>query len=76
MTPFTYYRWRKEFGGLKSSQVKRLKDLEKENERFAQGRVRPDAGEADPQRGRLGKLVSPARRRQCIDHAVLKFGVS
>lgn len=26
--------WRKEFGGLKSHQVKRLKDLEKENERL------------------------------------------
>ena len=32
VTAFTYYRWRKEFGGLKSDQVKRLKDLEKENE--------------------------------------------
>ena len=31
VTAFTYYRWRKEFGGLKSDQVKRLKDLEKEN---------------------------------------------
>ncbi len=34
VTPFTYYRWRKAFGGLKSDQVKRLKDLEKENERL------------------------------------------
>ena len=34
VTPFTYYRWRREFGGLKSDQVKRLKDLEKENERL------------------------------------------
>ena len=32
VTPFTYYRWRREFGGLK--QVKRLKALEKENERL------------------------------------------
>ena len=31
---FTCYRWRKEFGGLKSDQVKRLKELEKENERL------------------------------------------
>ena len=30
---FSYYRWRKEFDGLKGSQVKRLKDREKENER-------------------------------------------
>jgi hypothetical protein len=31
---FTYDRWRKEFGGLKTDQVKRLKELEKENERL------------------------------------------
>jgi|HubBroStandDraft_6_1064221.scaffolds.fasta_scaffold690914_1 putative transposase len=30
----TYYRWRQEFGGLKSEQVKRLKDLELENTRL------------------------------------------
>ena len=30
----TYYRWRQEFGGLKSDQVKRLKDLETENMRL------------------------------------------
>jgi putative transposase len=34
VTAFTYYRWRKEYGGLKSDQVKRLKKLEKENERL------------------------------------------
>ena len=27
----TYYRWRKEYGGMKVSQAKRLKDLKKEN---------------------------------------------
>ena len=30
----TYYRWRQEFGVLKSDQVKRLKDLETENTRL------------------------------------------
>ena len=34
VTQFTYYRWRKEFGGLKTDQVKRLNELEKENERL------------------------------------------
>ena len=34
MTQFTCYRWRKEFGGLKTDQVRRLRDLEKENERL------------------------------------------
>ena len=30
----TYYRWRKEYGGMKTFQVKRLKELEKENSHF------------------------------------------
>ncbi len=30
----TYYRWRQEFGGLKTAQVKRLKELEAENARL------------------------------------------
>ena len=34
VTEVTYYRWRKEFGGLKADQVKRLKDLETENTRL------------------------------------------
>ena len=34
VTEVTYYRWRQEYGGLKSDQVKRLKDLEQENARL------------------------------------------
>src|SRR5829696_4697625 len=34
VTEVTYYRWRQEFGGLKSDQVKRLKALETENTRL------------------------------------------
>jgi transposase-like protein len=34
ITEQTYYRWRKEFGGLKLDQAKRLKALEKENGRL------------------------------------------
>lgn len=30
----TYYRWRKEYGGMKIEQAKRLKELEKENSRL------------------------------------------
>ncbi len=32
----TYYRWRKEYGGMRISQAKRLKMLEKENSRLKQ----------------------------------------
>jgi putative transposase len=34
ITVQTYYRWRKEFGGLKLDQAKRLKELEKENSKL------------------------------------------
>ena len=30
----SYYRWRREYGGLKSSQAKRIKDLERKNSRL------------------------------------------
>jgi len=34
ITEQTYYRWRKEYGGLRVDQAKRLKELEKENGRL------------------------------------------
>jgi putative transposase len=34
ITEQTYYRWRKEYGGLRIEQAKRLKELEKENARL------------------------------------------
>ena len=30
----TYYRWRKEYGGLRTDQAKRLREMEKENARL------------------------------------------
>lgn len=68
VTVQTYYRWRKEYGGMNRDQLKRLKELETENERLR--RAVPDLildkmifdGSCP------GKLLSPSRRRQCIDH--------
>jgi len=34
VTEVTYYRWRKEYGGMRTEQLKRLKVLEKENTRL------------------------------------------
>jgi len=34
ITEQTYYRWRKQYGGLKLDQARRLKELEKENQRL------------------------------------------
>lgn len=34
VSDWTYYRWRKEYGGLRVDQARRFKDLEKENARL------------------------------------------
>ena len=34
VTEQTYYRWRKEYGGLKMDQARRMKELERENSRL------------------------------------------
>ncbi|GAI65993.1 unnamed protein product, partial [marine sediment metagenome] len=34
VTEQTYYRWRKEYGGMRVAQAKRLQELEKENTRL------------------------------------------
>ncbi len=34
ITEQTYYRWRREYGGMRIEQAKRLKELEKENNRL------------------------------------------
>jgi len=34
ITDQTYYRWRREYGGMKTDQAKRLKELERENARL------------------------------------------
>src|SRR5829696_6742795 len=42
----------------------------------APGGRRPDPGQAGPEGGRLGKLLSPARRRACIEHVRGKLRIS
>ena len=39
VTEQTYYRWKREYGGLRTDQAKRLKDLEKENARLKRRRL-------------------------------------
>ncbi len=34
VSAYTYYRWRKEYGGMRVEQAKRLKEVEKENSRL------------------------------------------
>ncbi|MFC5485106.1 IS3 family transposase [Microvirga aerilata] len=68
VTEVTYYRWRSEFGGLKSEQVKRLKDLEAENARLRRAVADLTLDKQILKEAAFGKLLSPARRRACIAH--------
>jgi len=58
----TYYRWRQEFGGLKTEQVKRLKDLELEN-----SRLRKAVSDL-----RLDRLILRRRRQRAAIEAYAK----
>ncbi|SER90063.1 Transposase [Sphingobium sp. YR768] len=75
VTEQTYYRWRREYGGLKTDQARRVKDLEKENV-ASPGDLGSDIGQADFAGGCQGKLLSPVRWRRCIDHVRRQLPVS
>ncbi|HWW59338.1 MAG TPA: IS3 family transposase [Sphingopyxis sp.] len=72
----TYYRWRKEYGGLKTDQARRMKDLEKENARLRRAISDLTLDKLILQEAAPGKLLSPARRRRCIDHIRTMMPVS
>ncbi|MPS71357.1 MAG: IS3 family transposase [Novosphingobium sp.] len=68
VTEQSYYRWRKEYGGLKMDQARRMKELEKENARLRRAVSDLTLDKLILQEAFAGKLLSPARRRRCIDH--------
>lgn len=53
ITQQTYYRWRKEYGGLRVDQAKRLKELEREN-----GRLKKLLAEAELDKAILREAAS------------------
>ncbi|QEE37586.1 IS3 family transposase [Methylobacterium sp. WL1] len=75
VTEVTYYRWRSEYGGLKGDQVKRLKSLETENLRLRRA-ISDLTLEKLILKEAASKLLSPARRRACVDYVVAEHGVS
>ena len=76
VTEVTYYRWRQEYGGLKSDQVKRMKELETENQRLRKAIADLTLDKLILQEAGAGKLLSPARRRACVGHIRSVLNVS
>ena len=74
VTEQTYYRWRKEYGGLRLDQAKRLKVLEKENVRLKKLVADLSLDNQIFKRGVLGKLLSPAKRRRAVNYVRERLG--
>jgi len=72
----TYYRWRDQFGGIKADEMRRLKELERENARLEALVADLSLDKATLKEARPGKLVSPARRRQAVLRAMTAFQAS
>ncbi|HIF71752.1 MAG TPA: IS3 family transposase [Dehalococcoidia bacterium] len=68
VTDHTYYRWRREYGGLNLDQAKRLKKLEKENARLKRTVADLALDKQILKEAGRGKLLSPSRRRKCVEH--------
>ncbi|MEH3123701.1 MAG: IS3 family transposase [Sphingomonas phyllosphaerae] len=63
----TLYRWRKEYGGLKVDQARRMKDLERENARLKKLVADLALDKAILQEASKPKFLSPSRRREAIE---------
>ncbi|MEP1441771.1 MAG: IS3 family transposase [Hyphomicrobiales bacterium] len=76
ITEQTDYRWRKQYGGMGTDQLKELKKVQKENEQLRRAIADLTLDKLILTEAGKGKLLSPSRRRKCIDQVRDKFGVS
>ena len=68
-TEQTYYRWRKEYGGLKTGQTPRMKDLEKENLRLRRAISDLTLDKLILQEAARGPCAEKALHRSCTRQA-------
>jgi hypothetical protein len=74
VTEQTWTRWRNQYGGVKADDAKRLKELEKQNQRLKKI-VADQALDLDMLKElSRGALLSPQRRRRAVDRLVELFG--
>ncbi|WP_414651597.1 MULTISPECIES: IS3 family transposase [Hyphomonas] len=76
VTEQTFYRWRKEYGGLRVGQAKRMKEIEKENARLRRAVSDLTLDNQILKEVVPGKVLSPSRKRVAVDHVVEELGVS
>ncbi|MBP0447581.1 helix-turn-helix domain-containing protein [Roseomonas sp. SSH11] len=76
VTEQTYYRWRSEYGGAEAGRGEAAECAGSGERQASPGGGGPHPGKAGAEGSRLGKLVSAARRRGCVEHVTGKLGVS
>ena len=62
----TYHRWRAQYGGMKANDVRRLKELERENQTLKAIVADKELENVALKSAGRGKLLSPARRRRAV----------
>ena len=72
----TYYRWRNQYGGMGVDQLKELNRLQKENDQLRRAVSDLTLDKLILKEAVRGNLLSPARRRACINHVRSQFKVS
>ena len=72
----TYYRWRNQFGGLKGRRRQEAEGPGAGEQHVEAAARRCGVGEGGVEGDRLGKLLSPARRRAAVHHLIAVMGVS
>ena len=72
----TLYRWRSEYAGGKITPARNLKQLETENARLQRELERLSRQNDALRQVAKSKLVSPSRRRHCVERVRVVFGVS
>ncbi|HAX09264.1 MAG TPA: IS3 family transposase [Marinobacter hydrocarbonoclasticus] len=72
----TFYAWRKKYGGLGPSELRRLKQLEEENQRLKRVVADLSLDKAMLQDVLFKKGLRPPRKRQLVDDFQKRFGVS
>ncbi len=76
VTEQTYYRWRREYGGMRIDEVKRLKELEKENTRLKRLVADFSLDNAILKEADEAKLLNPLKRRKMVDTILKTLKVS
>jgi transposase-like protein len=75
ITESTWHRWRNQYGGMKADDAKKLKELEKENQRLKKI-VADQAVNIDMLKDRHWKLLTPGSRRRAASALQTQFGLT